>query len=820
MSDANLRIHVAQLFSILSVQRDAAHLLSQAPFLTFIDSLLAATPPHPSVRHTASTVRNITAHSVSFAHSLARNSNAVRRLIVLLQCPSQPDADTAEIAAALANFARVGLQCQAYARKHGALPALVRAAMSDGVCTRFHSCRALAEYSLEQKWLVLLVSEGCVGVMIRVLERDSDEEIVSEATRFLGNLATSKVGREAVLGSGGVERVVARVVTLAHNPQLLDLRVDLLRTTANLCVNSKESATKVIRLGGLAAFIDAYSVTDYPNVRTEAFRGLLIIAQATHAARAAVLRDIGIKIRQDASQGRCVASLYDLLRRIKVEASAERSDDFPQTIADLGARSKQYLFRAGPLAAPQEDGNSSSSANSVPDMQSPSAGQFRQSGRLLSVQRPVLHQERLERERRERLVRANGHPHQGRASEASSSESSQKQQAAQADSGRSSSDRRPRGGSDPQILSQGTASDSALKDEQLMDSIPRCRVIEASKRDESAGHWVKAVWSAVCNAVSKNPNPPFPQSPGRIGKAAASNYNSGNSTSSGPEEGEDVYEIGVALGRGGFATVYLAENLRTGELVAVKRFHPPSASGAARRKAEVSLRRAVKEQRIWDGLTHKNIVSYKGCFYGERGELNLVAEYIPGWSLADHLSQISRFPEHMVACITVQIVAGLDYLHKMGVTHRDVKPANVLVDPYGVIKITDFGVSSAVDVPTMTGNTLVGTPWYIAPEMIEGRPYGKSVDIWSLGCTVIELATGKRPYHHLRPHIAMFRMTQDRMPPIPRTISPVLRNFLKTCWVWDPEQRPTPAHLKRHPFLATVSRPEVTNLKNMTRRAA
>lgn len=811
VGDTNLRTHVAQLFSILSVQHDAAYLLSQSPFVPFIDTLLTTTPPHPAVLHTASTVRNITAHSVSFAHSLARNSSTVRRLIILLQHPSQPDADTAEIAAALANFARAGLQCQAYARKHGALPALVKAAMADGESTRFHSCRALAEYSLEQKWLVLLVSEGCVGVMVRVLERDSDEEIISEATRFLGNLATSKVGREAVLGSGGVERVVDRVVTLAHNPQLLDLRVDLLRTTANLCVNSKESATKVIKLGGLTAFIEAYTIINYPNVRTEAFRGLLIIAQATHAARAAVLRDIGIKIRQDASQGRCVASLYDLLRRIKVEASAERSDDFPQTIADLGARSKQYLFRAGPFAAPQDDGSSASSANSVPDMKSPSAGQFRQSGRLLSVQRPVLHQERLERERRERerrerAIRADRHPHPDHTSNVSSTESPQKQQILQqSGSGRSSGIE----------SSQGAANNSVLRDDQLIDSIPRCQVIDASKRDESAGHWVKAVWSAVCNAVSKNTNPPIPLSPGGDeGGAAADNHRSGSPA--GLEE--DVYQIGVALGRGGFATVYLAENLRTGELVAVKRFHPPSASRDARRKAESSLRRAIKEQRIWDGLTHKNIVSYKGCFFGEQGELNLVAEYIPGCSLADHLSQSARFPEHMVARITVQIVAGLDYLHKMGVTHRDVKPANILVDPDGVIKITDFGVSSAVDVPTMTGNTLVGTPWYIAPEMIEGRPYSKSVDIWSLGCTVIELATGKRPYHHLRPHIAMFRMTQDRMPPIPKTTSPVLRNFLRTCWVWDPAQRPTPAHLKRHPFLANVSRPEVIDLKNMTRR--
>jgi serine/threonine protein kinase len=219
----------------------------------------------------------------------------------------------------------------------------------------------------------------------------------------------------------------------------------------------------------------------------------------------------------------------------------------------------------------------------------------------------------------------------------------------------------------------------------------------------------------------------------------------------------------------------------------------------------MAARRALKEQRIWDGLTHRNVVAYKGCFFGEEGELNLVAEYIPGWSLADHLSQINKFPEHLVARITKQIVDGLDYLHREGVTHRDIKPANILVDPSGVIKLTDFGVSSALDVPTMTGNTLVGTPHFIAPEMIEGRPYNKSVDIWSLGCTVLELATGRRPYHDLRAHEALFRIAQDRKPPpIPAAVSPTLRDFLKTCWVWDPEKRPLTAHLKRHPFLAKI----------------
>lgn len=753
---------------------------------------------------------------------IARHSNLLRLLITTLQAALVPPitSDAEEAVAAIANFARCGITFQAYIRKHSGLAVLAPAAQQDENSTiKFHACRALAEFSRDNKWLVLLIADGCISIMLSIIDRDSHNDTLSEAVRFLGNLATSSIGRESIIASSGVERIMSRIVSVCYprDPKARDLTIDLLRAASNLCVNCKTAAQTTVDLGGIALFIEAYGFRSDEPVQTEAFRGLLILAQGGQGFRASVLREIGVKIRQDASQGLCVAHLYDLSRRIKVEASTERADDFPQTIAGLGARSKQYLFEAGPLS--RTGTSSSHTPNSVPDMKSPGAAVFRQSGRLLSVQRPVLHRDRLEYERRQRVppqlpsssVRsADGdnvsldYPPQQRRSRPEPRE--HRKHSSRSDSSRSHGDISrvsDTGGTKPRVMSEP----------DYVESIPRCKVIE-NKNNSGRKNWVAAAWSAACNAVTRPPN-------SALTASVSSDHDvDGNSeeTNSVTSGGNDIYEMGVPLGRGGFATVYLAKNLRSGELVAVKRFHPlASCSPNAKKKAELAVRRAIKEQRIWDGLSHKNIVSYRGCFFGENSELNLVAEYIPGWSLADHLSQVSKFPEHMVACITQQIVAGLDYLHKCGITHRDVKPANILVNPDGVIKITDFGVSSAVDVPTMTGNTLVGTPWYIAPEMIEGRPYGKSVDIWSLGCTVLELATGRRPYHYLRPHVALFRMTQDRMPPIPKHLSAVLRDFLRTCWVWDPAQRPTPAHLKRHPFLASVVKPEITNLKNLTR---
>lgn len=715
-----------------------------------------------------------------------------------------------ECAAALANFARCGLQFQAYIKKHDALPVLAEAAeFAPDPSVRFHVVRALAEFSLDHKWLVLLIAEGCVNVMLATVAKEKDLEIVMEATRFLGNLATSKVGREAVVTSSGVQRVVNRLVKAVNNPEpkAKSLAADLVRTASNLCVSCKEASQILICSNGINAFLDAYAKQD-GLLDIESFRGLLIVAQAGHKFRASVLREIGIRIRHDTASDNCVAHLYDLSRRIKVEASAEKKDDFPTTIAGLGERSKQYLFQAGPLAREDVRAN----ANSVPDMPSPAVGAFRQSARLLSVQRPVLHRDRLQRERRERIRNMAS---EGKASPLPAARSPARGGKRPKPRGRSV-DRHDYASPAKSPRQFRSPNNRVVSEPSNLDHIPTCKVINASGEQKNhSNNWVMAVVSAVCNAISKPNKEP-------TGFSSTITDSTGSDVDGEHEDtpSEDVYEIGVPLGRGGFATVFLAKNLRSGDLVAVKRFHPISASTlAARKKAEIMVRRAIKEQRIWDGLFHKNIVSYRGCFFGETGELNLVAEYIPGWSLADHLSQISKFPEHMVARITLQIVDGLAYLHRCGVTHRDVKPANILVDPTGVIKITDFGVSSAVDVPTMTGNTLVGTPWYIAPEMIEGRPYGKSVDIWSLGCTVIELATGRRPYHSLRADVALFRMTQDRMPPIPKKLSPPLRDFLKTCWVWDPAQRPSPAHLRRHPFLSNVGRPEISNLKNLTRKA-
>lgn len=118
-----------------------------------------------------------------------------------------------------------------------------------------------------------------------------------------------------------------------------------------------------------------------------------------------------------------------------------------------------------------------------------------------------------------------------------------------------------------------------------------------------------------------------------------------------------------------------------------------------------------------------------------------------------------------------QVLHGLLYLHEQGVIHRDIKGANILTTKEGLVKLADFGVASRTT--GLSESSVVGTPYWMAPEVIELSGATTASDIWSLGCTVIELLEGKPPYHNLQPMPALFRIVNDDHPPLPQGASPV-----------------------------------------------
>ncbi|KAJ2959329.1 hypothetical protein NQZ79_g5244 [Umbelopsis isabellina] len=251
------------------------------------------------------------------------------------------------------------------------------------------------------------------------------------------------------------------------------------------------------------------------------------------------------------------------------------------------------------------------------------------------------------------------------------------------------------------------------------------------------------------------------------------------------------YQLGNCIGRGQFGSVYRALNLKNGEVVAVKRIKIDDENILADIMREVVMLKAVG---------HPNVVKYHG-FIQKSGYMNIVLEYVENGSLLSTLKAFGAFPEKLVASFGVKILSGLEYLHANQVVHCDLKAANILTTKTGDVKLTDFGVSLNLKIKESDTGRVAGTPNWMAPEVIELRGASVKSDIWSLGCTLIELLTGKPPYADLIAMSALFRIVEDDYPPLPSKISEEMREFLMCCFQKNPEDRPTAAELRHHAWL-------------------
>nr|GLL43718.1 mitogen-activated protein kinase kinase kinase NPK1-like [Ipomoea trifida] len=260
---------------------------------------------------------------------------------------------------------------------------------------------------------------------------------------------------------------------------------------------------------------------------------------------------------------------------------------------------------------------------------------------------------------------------------------------------------------------------------------------------------------------------------------------------------------GEMIGCGAFGRVYMGMNLDSGELIAVKEVSI-AANSASRERTQAHIRELEEEVNLLKNLTHPNIVRYLGTAR-EEGSLNILLEFVPGGSISSLLGKFGSFPEPVIRMYTKQLLIGLEYLHKNGIMHRDIKGANILVDNKGCIKLADFGASKkVVELATMTGaKSMKGTPYWMAPEVILQTGHSFSADIWSVGCTVIEMATGRPPWSQQYQEVAaLFHIgTTKSHPPIPEHLSPEAKDFLLKCLQKEPNLRPTASDLLQHPFV-------------------
>ncbi|KAJ2918695.1 hypothetical protein MD484_g1782, partial [Candolleomyces efflorescens] len=254
------------------------------------------------------------------------------------------------------------------------------------------------------------------------------------------------------------------------------------------------------------------------------------------------------------------------------------------------------------------------------------------------------------------------------------------------------------------------------------------------------------------------------------------------------------FQLGNCIGRGQFGSVYRALNLNTGQTVAVKRIRLEGLK-------EEEVTQLMKEVELVKNLSHPSIVKYEGMARDD-DHLSIVLEYAENGSLAQTLKAFGKLNEKLVASYVVKILEGLHYLHTSDVVHCDLKAANILTTKNGNVKLSDFGVSLNLRAMEREIKDVAGTPNWMAPEVIELKGASTKSDIWSLGCTVVELLTGRPPYADIANSMSvMFRIVEDKTVPLPDGCSDLLEDFLRQCFQKDPSSRPSAELLCEHPWL-------------------
>ncbi|BBN20169.1 protein MpMAPKKK25 [Marchantia polymorpha subsp. ruderalis] len=253
------------------------------------------------------------------------------------------------------------------------------------------------------------------------------------------------------------------------------------------------------------------------------------------------------------------------------------------------------------------------------------------------------------------------------------------------------------------------------------------------------------------------------------------------------------------IGTGSFGTVHEAMNLDDGSFFAVKIS-----------RGETITPEIQKEIEVLSYLKHPNVVQYFGTGQ-EDGHMCIFLELMQNslQSIIKHFQLMNcTIDETLISTYTRQILQGLEYLHKTNTIHRDIKCANILVDKDGQVKLADFGLAKEVG-QLNPATSCKGTPYFMAPEILkpdktEKKGYGLPVDIWSLGCTVLEMADGKPPWSGTTGFSWFFLLFKGELPPIPQHLSPACVDFIKKCLQFKPEDRPTASDLLRHPFVANA----------------